>query len=261
MEGDPVVVTVGQDGLDTPAAEAIADDLEAEQDEVLADIGADACDKVNTYTSALNGFSSSLTYEEAQALAADPKVELVLPDELYQATTDAAQRTSGSARGAAGDSGVTGEDVVVGVIDNGIWPEHPSFADDGSYGPSPMPPLDDRARPSCEFGNTAHNPDDVPFTCNNKLLGARQMLHTSRALIGAEPWSTTRLDDDGHGTRTASTAAGKAGVRANICGRDLGEVSGIAPRARGIAYKGLGALGVFSAWPLRSTRPSSTAST
>ncbi len=253
MEGDPVVVTVGQDALDTPAAEAIADDLEEAQDEVLEEIGADAGDKVNTYTNALNGFSAFLTYEEAQELAADPKVQLVLPDELHQATTDSSPDYLGlTRRGGAYDSGITGEDVVVGIIDNGIWPEHPSFADDGSYGPSPIPPLDDTARPNCEFGNAAHvtdpsiGPDD-PFTCNNKLLGARQMLDTYRTFIGATPFEyDSARDDDGHGTHTASTAAGNAGVDATMYGEDLGEISGIAPRARIIAYKGLGALGGFT---------------
>ena len=247
MQEDPVVVSVGQDGLDTPVAESIAEDLEAEQDEVLEDIGADGSDKVNTYTNALNGFSAFLSHEEAQALAADPKVAVVLPDELHQATTNDSPEYLGLARrGGAWDTGLTGEGVVVGVIDNGIWPEHPSFADDGSYGPSPIPPLDN-SRPNCEFGNTAHNPDDVPFTCNNKLLGARQMLDTYRALIGATPeeYDSAR-DDDGHGTHTASTAAGNAGVSASMYGEDLGEISGIAPRARVIAYKGLGALGGFT---------------
>ena len=49
--------------------------------------------------------------------------------------------------GRAYASGLTGENVVVGVIDTGIWPEHPSFADDGSYGPSPLGPLDETERP------------------------------------------------------------------------------------------------------------------
>ena len=249
MEEEPVVVTVGQDDLDTPVADAISADLEAEQNEVLADIGAGPAAKINTYTNALNGFSAALSYEEAQVIAADPKVALVLPDELHQATNFRQGPNDYLGLGGYGEAyqaGLTGEDVVVGVIDNGIWPEHPSFADDGSYPPHPLQPLDG-SRPNCEFGNTAHNPDDVPFTCNNKLLGARQMLDTYRALIGAEPeeYDSAR-DDDGHGTHTASTAAGNAGVQANMYGRDLGEVRGIAPRARVIAYKGLGALGGFT---------------
>ena len=105
-------------------------------------------------------------------------------DELRQQTTDSSREYLGlTRRGWGVGTGLTGEDVVVGVIDNGIWPEHPSFADDGSYGPiSASHRSTTTARPSCEFGNTAHNPDDVPFTCNNKLLGARQMLDTYRAL-------------------------------------------------------------------------------
>ncbi|MGI9646655.1 MAG: S8 family serine peptidase, partial [Ilumatobacteraceae bacterium] len=252
MEEDPVVVTTGQDGLDTPAAESLAEDLEADQDEVLEDIGADGSDKVNTYTNALNGFSAFLSYEEAQALAADPKVALVMPDVLHQLDTNDSPEYLGLARrGGAYDSGLTGEDVVVGVIDSGIWPEHASFADDGSYGPSPIPPLDN-SRPSCEFGNAGHVTDpsigpDLPFTCNNKLLGGRQMLDTYRAFIGATPFEyDSARDDDGHGTHTASTAAGNAGVSASMYGENLGDVSGIAPRARVIAYKGLGALGGFT---------------
>ena len=247
MEQDPVVVTVGQDDLDTPTAEDLAKDLEAEQDEVLEDIGGVPADKLNTYTNALNGFSALLSYEEAQTLAANPKVAVVLPDELHQATTsDSGDYLGLTRKGGPYDSGLTGEDVVVGIIDNGIWPEHPSFADDGSYGPPPVQ-LSDDPRPNCEFGNTAHNPDDVAFTCNNKLLGARQMLDTYRAVIGAEPFEyDSARDDDGHGTHTASTAAGNAGVEASMYGEDLGEISGIAPRARIIAYKGLGALGGFT---------------
>jgi subtilisin family serine protease len=98
--------------------------------------------------------------------------------------------------GGAWDKGYTGEDVIVGVIDSGIWPEHPSFADDGSYSASPVGPLGD-SRPNCKFGNTHHNPDDAPFTCNNKLLGARQMLDTYRLFFldpdefdSAQVWAT-----------------------------------------------------------------------
>jgi subtilisin family serine protease len=73
--------------------------------------------------------------------------------------------------------GYTGAGVVVGVIDTGVWPEHPSFADDGTF-PAPTVTLTNTpANPSCNFGNTAKNPLDAPFTCNNKLIGARDARH------------------------------------------------------------------------------------
>ena len=58
--------------------------------------------------------------------------------------------------------------------------------------------------------------------------------------------STLARDDDGHGTHTASTAAGNAGVEASIYGISRGTISGIAPRARVIAYKALGNLGGYT---------------
>ncbi len=246
MDDDPLVATLGQDNLGTPAAEAMREEIEESHDAALEEVGADAADKVNDYSNAVNGFSALISHDEANRLAARKDVRLVMPDELRQLTTDSSPKFLGlTGGGGAWKTGLTGEDVVVGVIDSGIWPEHPSFADDGSYGPHPVQPLD-AFRPNCEFGNTAHNPNDAPFTCNNKLLGARQMLDTYRLLIGADPdeFDSAR-DDDGHGTHTASTAAGNAGVEASMFGQDLGEISGIAPRARVIAYKGLGNLGGF----------------
>ncbi len=251
MEADPLVATIAPDDLDTPAADAQAAVLEETHDAALADAGLDDADKVQDYTNALNGFSAVISHDEAVKLAGSPDVAMVLPDELRHITKndDPSNDFLGlTGPGRAYASGLTGEDVVVGVIDTGIWPEHPSFADDGSYGPSPLGPLvNSAARPSCDFGNVAQNANDAPFTCNNKLLGARQMLDTYRAVIGAEPdeFDSAR-DDEGHGTHTASTAAGNAGVEASILGREYGEVSGIAPRARVIAYKGLGNLGGFT---------------
>ncbi|MFT4264185.1 MAG: S8 family serine peptidase [Nocardioides sp.] len=145
-------------------------------------------------------------------------------------------------KGEAYDEGIDGEGVLVGVIDTGIWPEHPSFADDGTFPAAPA-----LAGDSCQFGNTAANADDKPFTCNNKLVGARDETATYRANAGAEPDEfVSARDDEGHGTHTASTTAGDAGVKAYIQGRYVDTTTGIAPRAQVIAYKALGNQGGFS---------------
>lgn len=244
MDEDPLTARIDQEDLGTPAAQAEAEELVDSHDEVLEEEGLDPGDKVHDYVNALNGFSALLSHEEAERLASNPKVALVIPDELHQPTTDSSpefiglegRRSSTSAWAA----GYTGKGVVVGVIDSGIWPEHPSFADNGM----PAPPV---SGIPCEFGNTAHHPDDLPFTCQNKLIGARQVLDTYRTLIGADPdeFDSAR-DDIGHGTHTASTAAGNKGVDATAFGEEVAEISGIAYDAHIIAYKGLGKLGGFS---------------
>lgn len=217
--------------------------LEKSHNKTLKAAGVATSAKINEYTFALNGYSAILTEAEVKAIKAQPGVVIVLEDQMRYKQTDSAPDFLGlTVDDGAYDKGYDGEGVVVGVIDTGIWPEHPSFADDGSYAPLPG-----YAGVPCEFGNTAHNPNDAPFTCNNKLLGARQMLDTYRALIGAEAYEyDSARDDGGHGTHTTSTAAGNAGVEASIYGIPRGTISGIAPRARVIMYKGLGYLGGFT---------------
>jgi subtilisin family serine protease len=185
--------------------------LETKHDQSLqgANVSTDA--KVNDFAFALNGYSAILTQDQVDAIKLQKEVVLVLEDQMRFPDTDSSPDFLGlTVANSAYDKGYDGSGVVVGIIDTGIWPEHPSFADDGSF---PAPPTG--ALP-CEFGNTAHNPNDAPFTCNNKLIGARQMLATYRALVGAAPdeFNSAR-DDNGHGTHTASTAAGNAGVAAS----------------------------------------------
>jgi subtilisin family serine protease len=215
--------------------------LEKTHDESLGSVGASSEQKVNDYSIALNGYSALLTPEQAGALESAKGVVAVTKDQFHQTTTDSSPAFLGlTAAGGAYQRGVDGRGVVVGVIDTGIWPEHPSFAGAGFPAP-PTGPL------PCQFGNTAHNPNDAPFSCNNKLVGARQMLATYRSLIGAAPdeFNSAR-DDNGHGSHTASTAAGNDNVSATVLGTPRGQISGIAPRAHLIAYKGLGNLGGFT---------------
>jgi subtilisin family serine protease len=222
----------------SPAVRNYRRHLESERQEIRAAAGVEASQVVNTYDFALAGFSALLTEGEAERLSLQKGVLSVVPDELRQLHTDTSGDFLGlTDPGGAYDSGITGEGVIVGVIDTGIWPEHPSFADDGSYS-------DPGLSIPCEFGNTAHNPDDVPFDCNNKLLGARDMRTLYNSIIGPELYDSAR-DFDGHGSHTASTAAGNAGVSAEIFGIDRGTITGIAHHAHVIAYKGCGDLGCF----------------
>ncbi|MGB0114804.1 MAG: S8 family serine peptidase [Ilumatobacteraceae bacterium] len=255
MAADPVVAYDGDEpGLaatapdpgekvapEEPAVEAYVEHLEQVQEEVVAEAGVSADDVGDSYTFALNGFEAELTASEAADIARKPEVAKVVPNELRQLQTDTSPGFLGiDAKKGAWGAGYVGEDVVVGVIDSGIWPEHPSFADDGSYAALPA-----YADVPCEFGDTAYNPEDLPFSCNGKLLGARDMRIAYTANIGAETFNSAR-DYDGHGTHTASTAVGNADVASQIFGIDRGSVSGIAPRARVIAYSACGELGCFT---------------
>ena len=259
MEGSPIVAYEG-DIKDMPAtkpakgkkvnpnsvaAKKYKAHLKANQNKAMRDAGVSKNAQTNSYTVALNGFSVIMTEAQVQAMRKQSGVTLVLKDEWRQPDTDSSPEFLDlTSPASAWQTGYDGEGVIVGVIDSGIWPEHPSFADDGSF---PVAPVLDDSRPNCEFGNTAQNPNDAPFTCNNKLIGARQMLETYRVLIGAAPdeYDSAR-DDDGHGTHTASTSAGNASVEASMYGIPRGTISGIAPRAHIIAYKGLGNLGGFT---------------
>ena len=143
--------------------------------------------------------------------------------------------------GRQGGASDAGEGVVIGVIDTGVWPEHPSFADPSPDGkPYPAVP----GSRACAFSGGA-NPG-APFACNGKLIGAYRFLDAYDACTDcphpAEDFSSAR-DAIGHGTHTASTAAGNAGVAASVGDVRLGVVAGIAPRARIIAYKVCGPAG------------------
>ncbi|CAN0908689.1 Subtilisin-like protease [Linum grandiflorum] len=106
-----------------------------------------------------------------------------------------------------------GKGVIVGVLDSGIAPNHPSFKDSNH-----MPPPPKKWKGKCELKGAK---------CNNKLIGARDLIsHNSDA-----------TDDDGHGTHTSSTAAGNAIPWANAFGEANGTAVGMAPLAHVAMYK------------------------
>ncbi|XP_047948292.1 subtilisin-like protease [Salvia hispanica] len=105
-----------------------------------------------------------------------------------------------------------GKGVIIGVLDSGVMPEHPSFSDEG------MPPPPARWKGECQFSDTA---------CNNKIIGARYF----------NAGDQSPLDDNGHGTHTAGTAAGRFVQGANLFGKANGTAAGVAPLAHLAIYK------------------------
>jgi hypothetical protein len=132
-----------------------------------------------------------------------------------------------------------GENVTVGILDTGIWPEHPSFANQGLPAPNGGPY-------GCQFGDGSDVAHLGPtFSCNRKLVGAYAFLDTYLFVFGAEDGEycneTTGIcsarDADGHGTHTSSTAAGGPVPSTQIFGINRGAISGMAPGARVIMYR------------------------
>ncbi len=218
---------------------------------------APSADIKDDFTVALNAVTMTITVEEIGQLRRIPGVVAVLPDTLETPDTNVSPEFIGAptAWSQLGGQENAGEGVIVGVLDTGIWPEHPSFADPSPVGGAyPAPPTvpgsngfgSAGVKDTCDFGNTAANPNDAPFTCNNKLIGAYNFLDTYAAVVGFLPTEfVSARDSDGHGTHTASTAAGNGGVQATLLGVDRGIVSGVAPRAHVIMYRVCGDSGCF----------------
>lgn len=222
--------------------------LQDQHTQTLEAVGVQASKKVYSYTYVINGFTAMLTKAQAEALAKQPDVHWVARDQKRQLTTDASpdflELTDDDG---PWETGFDGTGVVVGVIDSGIWPEHPSFHDDGSFPLPPVTPIDLPAHPACDFGNTVWNSNDAPYECNNKLIGARKYLETYKLLDGLEPdeYDSAR-DDNGHGSHTASTAAGNSDIETRIFDIPRGSVSGMAPRAHVLAYRVCGQQGCYT---------------
>jgi subtilisin family serine protease len=142
-----------------------------------------------------------------------------------------------------GGRATAGRGVIVGVLDTGAWPEHPSYVDHGNL-PAPPPKADGTPR-TCDFGDNPLTPANDPFVCQRKLISGQPFLDTYNAVFGDEFYPDSARDSDGHGTHTSTTAAGGPVAHANPLGIDRGAIHGIAPGAHVAVYKVCGTQGCF----------------
>ena len=206
-----------------------------------------------SYDLIIGGVAALVPRSQLGAIANVNGVAGVYLDELNQLETEVSPGFIGAddAWGALGGQSQAGEGIIVANVDSGIWPEHPSVSDPDPAGNAyPAPPAHwngTGAGAGCDFGNVAFNVNDAAFTCNNKLIGAYNFTATYTAVLGLIPTEfDSARDSNGHGTHTLTTAAGNGGVAASIYGIPRGTVSGVAPRAHVVAYKGCGTQGCFS---------------
>ncbi len=211
---------------------------------------------VRSYAVTLNGFAAELTADQAAELAARKDVLSLTPDVAQHLDTWntpdflGLSGRKGAWQRQAGGRQHAGQGTVVGVIDSGIWPEAKSFSglrlSSTPRGPWRISMVRnnthmDKADGGVFSGACETGQEWTLRDCNAKLIGARYYPDAYLADVPeAERPATEYLsprDGDGHGSHTASTAAGRPVSDATVEGVDFGEVSGMAPAARVAAYK------------------------
>lgn len=215
--------------------------------QILGAVG--AMGKVYDYDYTFNGFAAELTPGQASGLAKVSGVLNVTKDELQTGSTSSTPTFLGlDAPGGLWDQlgGVdsAGEDIIIGVVDSGVWPESLSFSDrtgqngnaskDGKLSYRGIPGWHGKCVPGEQFNASM---------CNQKLIGAQHFdagWGGDAGLKEDRPWEfASPRDYNGHGTHTASTAGGNFGVPTTGLASALGPINGIAPRARIAVYKAM----------------------
>ncbi|XP_030468408.1 subtilisin-like protease SBT2.5 [Syzygium oleosum] len=249
IEGEPVIsYKGGVNGFGATAVESdekidttselvtsYAEHLEKKHDMLLGmlfDRG--TYQKLYSYRHLINGFAVHISPAQVEILRRAPGVKSVERDWKVKRLTTHTPQFLGLPTGVwptGGGHDKAGEDIVIGFVDSGIYPHHPSFSSHTEpYGPLP------KYRGKCEV-----DPDSKRSFCNGKIIGAQ---HFAKAAIAAGAFNpsvdfASPLDGDGHGSHTAAIAAGNNGIPVRMHGHEFGKASGMAPRARIAVYKAL----------------------
>ncbi|KAM0332159.1 hypothetical protein ACHAQA_002433 [Verticillium albo-atrum] len=219
----------------------------------LKSVSASADDILYTYENAINGYAAQITEEQADTLRARPDVLGVHENQIRKLHTTRTSQFLGLDNSALlgrsdavsplnylgerdASSAEAEANLIIGVLDTGVWPERPSYNDDG------LGPIPSRWKGECEVGDKFG-----PSYCNKKLIGGRAFWAGYVAATEASSGTTfnwteagefqSARDDDGHGTHTSSTAGGSAVVKASLFGQASGTARGVAKNARLAMYK------------------------
>lgn len=196
-------------------------------------------DIIYTYDTITHGYAARLTKSEAQLLEKVSGVISVNPETIYQLHTTRTPEFLGIDKTASfNPQSSTAADVVIGILDTGVWPGKRSF-DDSGLGPVPA-----FWKGACMTGKGFKS-----TACNRKLIGAKYFssgYESSMGPIDQSKESKSPLDSDGHGTHTSSTAGGAIVPDASLLGYANGTARGMAPGARVAVYKVCWAGGCFS---------------
>ncbi|KAJ8761746.1 hypothetical protein K2173_004556 [Erythroxylum novogranatense] len=236
MEGEPVAFHERRAPLpDREASEAHAKWLVDSHDQLLrSTLESASYSKLYSFKHIVNGFAVHTTPSLASKLRGAAGVKVVERDRGAKLMTTYTPEFLGLPQLGWTQEGVdrnAGDGIVIGFVDTGINPIHPSFAFD------PLNPFTSNISHftgACETG-----PGFSASYCNGKIVSARFFSAGAQAIatLNSSVDFLSPRDADGHGSHVASIAAGNSGVPVVVNGFYYGQASGMAPRSRIAVYK------------------------
>ena len=226
----PSVTGAGKLDVTSETSVAYLDYLEGKHQQFITEMNSAlgrSVEVVFQYKNVFNGLAVRVNRDEAQILAGLPGVKAVYADTYREPQTDIGPWWIGADDIWDGNigSGVSskGEGTIIGMIDSGLNHANPAFADIG--------PVDGYDHTNPYGAGVYHgvcdpaHPNHFPGFCNDKVISA----------FSFYPGVTSPEDTGGHGSHTASTAAGNMQV-VSVTDTITRVISGVAPHANLAIY-------------------------